>query len=123
MFLFYNVNRVYCRSTLSLPLESLSRSNKPLDVIHSNVFIVPNFGKFKYYVLFINDYSRMTGLYLLYDKSRVFSKFLALKHIKIFRFDNAFEYTSSQFKHFSLIMALCIIPLIPYSTTEWCCQT
>jgi transposase InsO family protein len=59
-----------------------------------------------YYVIFIDDYSRKTWLYLLKTKDKVFSKFqefkaeiknLTNKKIKTLRTDNGGEYTSKEF--------------------------
>jgi hypothetical protein len=59
-----------------------------------------------YYVIFIDDYSRKTWLYLLKTKDEVFNKFqefkaeienLTNKKIKILRTDNGGEYTSKEF--------------------------
>jgi transposase InsO family protein len=58
------------------------------------------------YVIFIDDYSRKTWLYLLKTKDEVFSKFqefkakienLTNKKIKTLRIDNGGEYTSKEF--------------------------
>lgn len=65
----------------------------------------------KYYIIFIDDFSRMTWLYLLHNRSEVsscfalFIKELSTQHssvIKIFRSDNALEFKSRQFQ--SLIL-------------------
>jgi transposase InsO family protein len=59
-----------------------------------------------YYIIFIDDYSRNTWLYLLKSKDEVFSKFqefkaeienLTNKKIKTLRTDNGGEYTSKEF--------------------------
>lgn len=70
--------------------------NSPSDVS------VPNLGHFKYYVLFVDDFSHVLDLFNE-KKSEVFSKFLLFVNeirtqhsaiIKVFRSDNAKEYTS-----------------------------
>jgi transposase InsO family protein len=62
-----------------------------------------------YYVIFIDDYSRKTWLYLLKTKDKVFNKFqefkaeienLTNKNIKTLRTDNGGEYTSKEFISF-----------------------
>ena len=62
---------------------------------------------FKYYVLFIDHFTRFTWIYLLQSKSEVFDKFVHFKilvenqfsiKIKTFRFDAGGEYTSTIFK-------------------------
>lgn len=75
---------------------------------------MPNLGNYKYYVIFIDDYSRMTRLYLLKDRSEVFKCFqIFVNEIKTqfaavlnrFRSDNVLEYMSSHFQDFSMTMA------------------
>ena len=55
-----------------------------------------------FFIIFVDDYSRMTWLFLMKERSelpRIFSKFYNEifaqfnKHIKILRSDNALEYT------------------------------
>jgi histone deacetylase 1/2 len=52
-------------------------SKSPLDLIFSDVWgPAPNsFGKFNYYVSFIDDFSEFTWIYLLRHKSEVFQRF------------------------------------------------
>jgi transposase InsO family protein len=66
-------------------------------------------GGSSYYVIFIDEYSRKTWLYLLKTKDEVFSKFqefkekienLKNKKIKMLRTDNGGEYTSKEFVAF-----------------------
>ena len=40
---------------------------------------VPSLGESKYYVSFIDDFSRMTWIYFLKKKSKVFERFLEFK--------------------------------------------
>lgn len=56
---------------------SLSRSNKPLELIHSDVWgpAIDSFGGKNYYVSFIDDFSKFTWIYLLRHKSEVFKYF------------------------------------------------
>ena len=64
---------------------------------------------FKYYVLFIDHFTRFTWLYLLQSKSEVFDKFVHFKNlienqfstkIKTFRSDGGGQYTSTTFKSY-----------------------
>jgi hypothetical protein len=57
--------------------KSVSVSKAPLELIFSDVWgpAPSSIGRFKYYVSFIDDYSKFTWLYLLKNKSDVFSKF------------------------------------------------
>jgi hypothetical protein len=66
-------------------------------------------GGSSYYVIFKDDYSRNTWLYLLKTKDEVFRKFqefkeeienLRNKKIKMLRTDNGGEYTSKEFVAF-----------------------
>jgi transposase InsO family protein len=70
---------------------------------------VPSLGKFVYYVLFIDDYSRKTWIHFLKEKDKVLNKFqefkdlvenLSKKNIKVLISDNGGEYTSDEFKYF-----------------------
>jgi histone deacetylase 1/2 len=57
--------------------KSTSVSNSPLELVFSDVWgpASESFGRFKYYVSFIDDYSKFTWIYLLKRKSDVFQKF------------------------------------------------
>jgi hypothetical protein len=71
--------------------------------------LVKSLGGSLYYVIFIDDYSRKTWMYLLKTKDEVFIKFqefkeeienLTTKKIKILRTDNGGEYKSKEFVSF-----------------------
>jgi hypothetical protein len=93
-------------------LSSNNRSKETLNLIHSDVcglMPVISLGGSLYYVIFIDDYSRETWLYLLKTKDKVLSKFqefkaeienLTNKKIKTLRTDNGGEYTSKEFVAF-----------------------
>jgi histone deacetylase 1/2 len=57
--------------------KSTSVSTSPLELVFSDVWgpASESFGRFKYYVSFIDDYSKFTWVYLLKKKSDVFQKF------------------------------------------------
>jgi hypothetical protein len=92
--------------------SSNNRSKEILDLIHSDVcglMPVKSLGGSLYYIIFIDNYSRKTWLYLLKTKDEVFSKFqefkaeienLTNKKIKTLRTDNGGEYTSKEFVAF-----------------------
>jgi transposase InsO family protein len=70
---------------------------------------IKSLGGSLYYVIFIDDYSRNTWLYLLKTKDEVFNKFqefnveienLTNKKIKTLRTDNGGEYISKEFVAF-----------------------
>ena len=92
--------------------SSNNRSKEILDLIHSDVcglMPVKYLGGSSYYIIFIDDYSRNTWLYLLKTQDKVFNKFqefkaeienLMNKKIKMLRTDNGGEYTSKEFVAF-----------------------
>ena len=68
-----------------------------------------SFEKNKYFLLFIDDFSRKTWVYFLKEKSEVFDVFKKFKafvekqsgfNIKAMRFDRSGEFTSKEFKEF-----------------------
>ena len=89
-----------------------SNVTQAFDMIHSDVWgIAPviSHAHYKYFVTFIDDYSRFTGVYFLRSKSEVFSAFKFFhayvqtqfsSKIKILRSDNGGEYTSHLFQEF-----------------------
>jgi transposase InsO family protein len=92
--------------------SSNKRSEEIVDLIHSNVcdpMLVKSLGGSLYYVIFTDDYSRKTWLYLIKTKDEVFNKFqefkaeienLTNKKIKTLRTDSGGEYTSKEFVSF-----------------------
>ena len=95
-----------------------SRVNKrayaPFDLVHSDVWdpcpVVSPIG-FWYFVMFVNDYSRTTWIYLMKNRSELFSNFRALYaeiHTHFFvsvhnlRSNNAKEYLFEQFQSLML---------------------
>jgi len=95
----------YVRS--SFPKHSESRCDSVFSIIHSDIWgpsCVSSSG-FRYFVTFIDEFSRCTWIYLMKDRSellQIFKSFLNEirnqfgKIIKIFRSDNAKEYFSSE---------------------------
>ena len=52
-----------------------NRSNFAFELVHSDVWgpsRVPSIKDFRYFLLFVNDFSRMTWLYILKERSKVF---------------------------------------------------
>jgi hypothetical protein len=62
---------------------SVSRSSAPLELIFSDVWgpALDSFGNKRYYVSFIDDYSKFTWLYLLQNKSDVLCFFQEFQHL------------------------------------------
>ncbi|KAJ4700583.1 Retrovirus-related Pol polyprotein from transposon TNT 1-94 [Melia azedarach] len=96
----------------SFPKESTFRAKKPLELIHADVcgpFKPRSLGNNNYFLLFIDDFSRKTWIYLLKQKSEVFGAFKKFKaavekesgrQIKAMRTDRGGEFTSKEFQEF-----------------------
>nr|KYP76032.1 Retrovirus-related Pol polyprotein from transposon TNT 1-94 [Cajanus cajan] len=96
----------------SFPNSINSRAMSPFDVIHSDVWgpsRIPSLLGHRYYVTFIDDFSRCTWIFLMKNRSELFNIFLSFyseiktqfgKVIRILRSDNAKEYFSDCFKSF-----------------------
>ncbi|KAJ0885211.1 putative RNA-directed DNA polymerase [Helianthus annuus] len=90
------------------------RATFPFELVHSDVWgpcSVPSKLGFKYFVTFIDDYSCVTWLYFMKNRSEVFSHFCSLNtkvkthfnvSIRTLRSDNAKEYFSESFRSFCL---------------------
>lgn len=88
------------------------RANDLLELIHSDVagpIEVESWGGARYFLLFIDDYSRKIFGYVLKSKTEVFQCFVEFKafvenqtgkRIKKFRSDNGTEYTNKEFQLF-----------------------
>ena len=94
------------RKQLALPFNSSeSISTDIFDLIHSDVWgpsSVSSIGGSQYFVVFVDDYSRYSWIFNMKHRSellQVYSNFAKIvetqfsKRIKIFRYDNALEYT------------------------------
>ena len=94
---------------LSFPHFDFTTSS-PFELVHSDLWgpaLVVSVNGYRYYILFVDHYSRFSWLYLLKSKSEAFTKFVhfnamvanqfSLK-IKTFRFDDGGEFTSNEFK-------------------------
>ncbi|CAM8910357.1 unnamed protein product [Rhodiola kirilowii] len=88
------------------------RAKNPLELVFSDICgtITPTFnGGKRYFITFIDDYSRKTWIYFLQEKSDAFSAFKSFKalaenevgrNIKILRTDRGGEYLSREFQSF-----------------------
>ncbi|XP_077228354.1 uncharacterized protein LOC143861305 [Tasmannia lanceolata] len=93
---------------VSYPSRSVSCVNSPFELGHSNVWgpcRTPSMLGGKYFVIFVDDFSRMTWLYIIKDRSEVFSTFCLFYaeitnqyscSLKCLRTDNACEYFSDR---------------------------
>ena len=100
-------------------------SNSVLDIVHSDVWgLAPlkSVPGFNYYVIFVDNRTRFTWLFLLKHKHEVHSVFKHFKafvetqystKINVLRTDNGIEYTNIAFQAFVLPMAFFIKPPIP----------
>lgn len=110
-------NKEVCEScqlakSKQLPFSLSSRvSSAPLQLVHTDVWCSPvvSFSGFRYYVIFIDDFSRYSWLYPLHIKSDVFISFKKFKalvenqfssRIKTLQSDGGGEFTSLQFTSF-----------------------
>jgi Integrase core domain len=111
----YNLEYINCdvcklakQTRLSFSL-STSISKAEFVLVHSDVWgpaPVDSYNHFKYFITFIDDFSRTTWVYLLKGKNKVFSCFKDFLNfienqysakIKIFRSDNGTEYVNKSF--------------------------
>jgi len=87
------------------------RANKCLQLIHSDICgpMESSFGGCRYFLLFIDDCTRMTWVYFLKAKSEAFEKIIHFKHlvenstkerIATLRTDNGGEFTSNEFNDY-----------------------
>ena len=96
---------------ISFP-SSQFKASSSFELVDSNLWDpapVVSVNGFRYYILFVDHYSRFSWLYLLKSKSKAFDKFVhfnamvanqfSLK-IKTFRSDGGGEFTSNEFKSY-----------------------
>lgn len=93
-----------------LPFKSDgSKVTKPLELVHSDVcgpMEIQSLGGSRYFLTFLDEYSKKISVYFLHNKSEVLSKFKEFKqevenqldaHIKVLRTDNGLEYDNKAF--------------------------
>ena len=114
---FHGLESLHCESCqyakhhrISLSPRVNKRANAPFELIHSDVWgpcPVTSKTGFKYFVTFVDDYSRVTWLYLMKNRSKLFSHFCAFSaeiktlfnvSIQVLQSDNAKEYLSESFQ-------------------------
>jgi histone deacetylase 1/2 len=92
-------------------VDSTRYTTKPLQLIHTDVWVslITSIGGCRYYVIFVDDFSRFTWMYPLRFKSDVFNSFQQYKalvenlfssKIQQLQSDNGGEYLSNDFKSF-----------------------
>lgn len=96
----------------SFPKRVNNRATCPFELVHSDIWgpsqVSTTMG-FHYFVIFIDDYSRCTWVYLMKNRSELFSIFQKFHaeiqnqfstSIKVLRSDNGREYLSTSFSNF-----------------------
>ena len=93
----------------SFPMGKSCRAQQPLELVHSDIcrpMETVSHGGNRYFLTFIDDYSRRTWVYFLKQKSETFEKFKEFKiyvekhcgrSLKVLRTDRGGEYTSNEF--------------------------
>lgn len=96
----------------SFPVGKSWRTKRPLEIVHTDIagpFDIASLGGNRYYLTFIDDFSRKSWVYILKEKSETLDKFKKFKamaekqsghYLKILRSDRGGEYTSNIFKSF-----------------------
>ena len=114
------------------PLEPLKevRSTRKLQCVHGDICgLMPNesLGGKKYFVSFIDDYSRFCRVYLMKQKSKVFSKFKEFETlvtndtgltIGTLCTDNGGEYVSKEFEDYLRSKGIRQELTVPYSPAQ-----
>ena len=89
-----------------------SRLSSPFYLVHSDIWgpiNTPSLLGFRYFVIFVDDYSRVTYLYLMKERSKLYSIFKSFymeiktqfnASLHIFRSDNAREYFHTSLSQF-----------------------
>ena len=97
-----------------MPKETTFHASKILQLVHSDVcgpFRTNSLGGARYFVTFIDDYSKKIWIYFITNKSQVLSKFQHLvnflenstgRRIQALRTDNGGEYISTHFRDYCL---------------------
>jgi hypothetical protein len=93
----------FSKQTRLLFTLSTSKTSQIFELVHSDVWgpaPITSYNNFRYYVTFIDDFSRNTWVYLLTSNDEVFQRFLEFTNfienqynttIKIFHSDNGTE--------------------------------
>jgi len=112
------------------PKFSAKRSSRPGEIIHSDVCgpITPiSHSGYRYFVTFTDDFSRYVTVYLLKNKSEVFTKFqeydavlynMFSRHSRIIRSDNGLEYKNHYFDDYCKAYGIHQQYTTPYSPNQ-----
>lgn len=100
------------RQSFSTRMNTGRRISKPLELVHTDLcgpMEEASIGGSKYFILFVDDYSRKLSIYFLKNKSKALNAFKTYKaytekhtgyQIKALRSDNGREYLNESFKSF-----------------------
>ncbi|KAM0024917.1 putative RNA-directed DNA polymerase [Helianthus debilis subsp. tardiflorus] len=114
----------------SFPSQSTWRATRPLALIHADIcgHIDPaTIGGKRYYLLFVDDYTRYMWIYLLKTKDEAFTMFKIFKaqverqsglKIQVLRTDRGGEFTSNQFNEFCQLKGIKRHLTAPYTPQQ-----
>ena len=112
------------------PKKSERETSQPLELVHSDIcgpMQVESVGGSKYFVTFIDDYSKYTTVYMISHRSEALEKFMEFVQmaenftglrVKELRSDNAKEYISEDFKKYCKRRGIIRQETIPYSPQQ-----
>lgn len=135
----FQLNKEFCTGCALSKSTQLPYSPNPnhatslFSIVHSDVWMssIPSVSGFRYYVLFTDDFSRYSWIYLMKRKYEVFTHFktfTAMIHnifhssVKFLQSDNGTEYTNHAFTNFCTthgIQKRFSCP--PHALTKWPC--
>src|SRR5579871_4185353 len=113
-----------------LSTNTASRASNILELIHTDICGPMNYlslGGAKYFIIFIDNKTRMTFIYLLKTKGEAFDKFKNFqalvenqqnKKIKRIRSDNGGEFTSKKFKQYLQDYGIQHETTVPYTSQQ-----
>lgn len=96
----------------SFPIEKARRASNCLELIHADLcgpMNTESFGGSRSFLLFTDDFSHMSWVYFLKNKSGSFENFIKYKqlvekqsepNIKVLHMDSGGEFFSNEFNHF-----------------------
>ena len=112
------------------PKKSQRKTTNPLEVVYSDVcgpMSCNSIGGSRYFVTFVDDFSRYVVVYTMKHKSEVLSKFkqflemaetLHDRKLKVLQSDNGGEYNSNEFRDFLIERGIQKYETIPYSPQQ-----
>ncbi|KAJ0392071.1 hypothetical protein ATCC90586_011078 [Pythium insidiosum] len=119
-----------CVSPFPCTDRTMVKTTALLEVVHSDVMgpmRVPSYGKAKYAVIFVDDYSRLIMIYFMKSKSEVLMHFKIYKtwienqlnaRIKCIRTDNGGEYVNRKFDTFCQQQGIVHQLTVPYTPQQ-----